>query len=257
MPLQLPCSTNANSPTSRRISSRLSRSRVLLWRRSASGSPASEPAPHLLLRVALPFYAPTHLHPPAHTRLLAPPEPARALPLRTLAKPPRLRRSPAAHACALLTPDARALRRPCAPRSCAAPPSRWLPRAAALLAALAVARPNARAQPLCLLRAWAARLDRTSPARPHRCGRRSGRARLSRAHPCPDRVPRTLLRLGPASSLRPRAAAARARRLRAAASRLPSRALDRAAPGALCRGPRAAAPCSARRCLLGRKNSSP
>jgi hypothetical protein len=39
MPLQLPCSTDANSPTSRRISSRLSRSRVLLWRRSASGSP--------------------------------------------------------------------------------------------------------------------------------------------------------------------------------------------------------------------------
>jgi hypothetical protein len=48
---------------------------VLLWRRSSSGSPAPEPVPHLLLRAAPPFCAPTHLHLPAHTRLLAPPEP--------------------------------------------------------------------------------------------------------------------------------------------------------------------------------------
>jgi hypothetical protein len=94
MPLQLPCLPDANLSASRRIGSRLSRSRVLLWRRSASGLLAPEPAPHLLLQVARPSARLQHL--PRALRLCA--------------------RLPSRHSCATRLPRARS-RTACA-RAC-------------------------------------------------------------------------------------------------------------------------------------------
>jgi hypothetical protein len=149
-----------------------------LWRRSSSGSPAPEPVPHLLLRAASPFCVPMHLHSPAHTRLLAPPEPASG-PRQHLAC---LRCAAPAAAAAHLGPG---------PSHCRQPPRPGAARSRATRARAAHRSGRAgplrlhRAAPLrsCTSLAWSRLLPRTEPALRARAWARLPRQRSRAARP--------------------------------------------------------------------------